>query len=72
MIDKEIVEKMKPRYPHIHPLIFHRAAEKAKTAGELFDLLESFPNEYPLLIEEGGWSFTNDLYQSRKFKIEKG
>jgi hypothetical protein len=72
MIDKEIVDKMKSRYPHIHPLIFHRVAERAKAPGELFDALESFPDEYPLLIGEKGWIVTDDLYQSRRFKIEKG
>jgi hypothetical protein len=71
MVDLEVVEKMKARYPQIHPLIFHRIAEKAKSPGELFDLLETFPNEFPLMIGESGWIVTDDLFQSRKFNLTK-
>lgn len=49
MLDFNIVEKLRERYPNLHPLIFHRSKERAKTNGELFDILDSIPNEYPLI-----------------------
>jgi hypothetical protein len=43
MISDEIKEKMRMRYVHVHPLLFQRSCEYAKTGGELFDILESIP-----------------------------
>jgi hypothetical protein len=40
------------RYSHIHPLIFMRSLEKAKSNGELFDILETIPKEYPIRWDE--------------------
>jgi hypothetical protein len=61
----EIQKALKERYPNIHPLIFHRACEKSKTNGELFDVLESMPKSYPIVWDEDErkWVVT-DLLQS--------
>jgi len=48
MLNEKIVAKLKERY-NLHPLIFHRSVERAKTDVELFDTLESFPNKYPVV-----------------------
>jgi hypothetical protein len=48
----EVVEKLKERYPDLHPLIFLRSVEHAKDVGELFEILESFPRKYPVAWEE--------------------
>ena len=49
MEHNEAVEKMQERYSGIHPLIFHRSVERAKNAVELFDILETFLDKYPLV-----------------------
>ena len=47
----EVVESLKKRY-NLHPLMFHRSLERAKTEGELFDILEDCPKDYPLKWDE--------------------
>jgi hypothetical protein len=62
----EIQEALKKRYPNLHPLIFQRSLEKARTNGELFDILDSIPvDKYPLKWCEDRriWEFTEDLLQ---------
>lgn len=48
MLDKLVIEKLQERYIDIHPLIFKRSVEKAKTVGELFDILEDIPKSFPI------------------------
>lgn len=52
MIDSVVIDKLRERYLKIHPLIFHRSVEHAKDAGELFEILDEFPNEYPIAWNE--------------------
>lgn len=68
MLEPSIVEKLKERYD-VHPLIFHRAAERARTPGELFDILEDLPEKFPFVWDEDAKRFvyTNDLTLSDKF-----
>jgi len=70
MIDAKILQSLKDRYPQVHPLIFLRSAERARSAGDLFDILEGFPNHYPLTWddEKHGWVKSDDILQSRKFE----
>lgn len=51
-IDQQVVEKLKEKYKDIHPLIFHRSLERAKSAGDLFDILDTIPGDYPLMWSE--------------------
>ncbi len=69
MIDQDIIKKMKDRYSHLHPLIFHRSVERSGNAGELFDILESIPEDLPVVWDENihRWVVTDDLSQSRRF-----
>jgi hypothetical protein len=71
MLDKNTVEKLKERYKNIHPLIFHRSLERSRTIVELFDILDSFPEKYPVIWneEEKCWSYTPDLFQSMGVEI---
>jgi len=48
----DIQKSLKERYPHIHPLVFHRSCEKAKSNSELFDMLETMPKKYPIVWDE--------------------
>jgi hypothetical protein len=72
MIDEATVEGLKKRYKTLNPLIFHRSVEKAKSASDLFDILESFPHKYPVVWseEEHQWVNTKDLVQVTKFDLE--
>ena len=45
----EVQRAMRRRYSHIHPLIFQRSCEKAKSNGELFDILETVPKKMPVV-----------------------
>lgn len=62
----EINQALKDRYAHIHPLIFQRSMEKARSHGELFDILEDVPNAYPLVWDEieRRWKHTKNLLQA--------
>ena len=73
MIDPEIVEGLRGRYEEVHPLVFHRSVERAETAGELFDILDSVP-DYPFVWNEETrrWDKTNDLTQSKRVTIIQG
>jgi hypothetical protein len=62
----EVQEAMKERYAHIHPLIFQRSLERSKNDSELFDILETIPDEFPIVWddEKRSWVTTEDLIQS--------
>jgi len=61
----DVQKALQERYEHIHPLLFLRSLERAKTNGELFDLLHGMPDEYPIMWDEESraWHVT-DLLQS--------
>jgi|GEM_PF-4790010 len=70
MLDTNVVTKLKERYPSLHPMIFHRSVERAKSLGHLFDILETVPEGFPLVWSDangGCWSICTDIYQSREF-----
>lgn len=70
MINKDVLEGLKEKFSEIHPLIFQRSLERAKSGGELFDILSSFPKQYPI-VWDGKWSHTKDLFQSKNFPTKK-
>jgi hypothetical protein len=69
MRDQNIIEKLKERYSHLHPLILHRSIERSKSNGDLFDILDSLPDGFPLVWCESSsrWVKTTDIYQSKEF-----
>jgi len=66
----DVQKALRERYPDIHPLIFQRSVEKAETNGELFDILETIPQEFPIVWCEDNrvWMYTDDLLQNQKHK----
>jgi hypothetical protein len=62
----EVQVALQKRYPNLHPLLFQRSLEKAKSNGELFDLLESMPDQYPILWDDNErlWKRTDNLLQA--------
>jgi hypothetical protein len=68
----EIVANLKIRYQTVHPLIFLRSVEKAKSHGELFDILELLPKkEMPVIwcSESMRWVVTDDLTLSKDMQF---
>ena len=49
MIDESVIETLRVRYAHVHPLLFHRSVERARDAAELFDILDTMPVEFPIV-----------------------
>ena len=43
-INEQLLETFKKRYSDVHPLIFHRSIERARSPGDLFDILEGLPD----------------------------
>jgi hypothetical protein len=68
MINKDVVKNMGERYKNVPPLIFHRSASYAKTPGELFDILESIPNTFPLIWDEKTrtWTTVENIFKTSK------
>jgi len=58
------------RYPDLHPLLFARSVERSQSAGELFDILEEIPDEFPLIWDENvrRWVVTSDILQSEMYQ----
>jgi len=69
MIQQNLIDSLKEKYSSVHPLMFYRSKERAKTAGELFDILDTLPKEYPIVWNEENkrWVNTRDLFQSKSF-----
>jgi hypothetical protein len=69
----EIQQALKERYSGLHPLLFHRCFEKAKSHSELFDMLDSIPTECPIIWDEKtrAWILTDLLQQQLLLKEEK-
>lgn len=57
----DLLEALRKKYSNIHPLIFQRSVERAKGDVELFDILDTFPKEFPIVWNELKriWEVTN-------------
>lgn len=71
-LDESVVEDLRTRYNHVHPLLFARSVTRAKSEGELFDILCSMPEAFPVIWsdEHRRWVKTNDICQSENFDNE--
>jgi hypothetical protein len=47
----DVVRKLKERYG-LPSLLFIRSLAKAKSPGDLFDILDTFPSEFPVRWDE--------------------
>ena len=71
MIDPEIIDGLRKRYKEVHLFVFHRSVERAETVGELFDILETIPDNFPFIWNEElrCWKNTTDLFQKARLKF---
>lgn len=69
MLDQNVVKKLKEKYSHLHPLLFHRSVEKAKSNGDLFDIVDTVPDQYPVVWNErdNRWMTLPDLFLKKEF-----
>ena len=67
----DVQKALKERHFKLHPLIFQRSLEKAENNTELFDILETVPEKYPIVWDDKkrAWVFTDDLLQSQPEKV---
>lgn len=71
MLDPEVVGKLKERYSNLNPLLVHRSVERARSLGELFDILDSCPATSPLVWSHAQrcWVVTEDILQVENFQV---
>lgn len=71
MLDPDVVLTLTGRYGHLHPLLVHRSVERARTVGELFDLLDTCPPGSPVVWDHAArrWVLTDDILQLENFQI---
>jgi len=64
MIDESLVDGLRDNFKDVHPLIFHRSLERAVSPGDLFDILDTIPIEYPIIWneDERRWKSTDDIF----------
>lgn len=46
---QQIVAKLKERYKDVHTVLFQRMVERAKNEVELFDILDTMPDSFPIV-----------------------
>ncbi len=65
----EVVRKLKERYPNVPQVMFVRSLEKARSLGDLFDILETFPTDFPVEWDgaERRWATNKKLFPSTYF-----
>jgi hypothetical protein len=71
MIPQEVVDKLREKYHTVHPMIFLRSVERARSPGELFDILESLPKELPVVWDHQlrRWVISDDLTLSKEMQF---
>jgi hypothetical protein len=74
MLDENVVQALRDRYSHLHPLLVHRSIDRARSNGDLFDILDTIPDKYPIIWDEEKyrWVTADDALQSRDFTISSG
>lgn len=50
---------LRERYKKVHPLIFQLSINYAKTDGELFDILETIPENLPITWDQTNRKWVN-------------
>lgn len=71
MLNEKVVLALKNRYSHLHPLLLQRSIERAKSNGDLFDILDTTPTIFPIIWNDAEyrWVITEDLLQSKEFSL---
>lgn len=67
--EKEL-SNFKSKYSGVHPLVFHRSLEKAVSALDLFEILESMPSKAPFSWNDDtrSWVVDEDIMGVERLK----
>lgn len=70
-IVEEELNNFKVKYQYLHPLIFHRSLEKARSVLDLFEILETVPKIPPFSWNEEKrcWFKEKDSLNLEKLKL---
>jgi hypothetical protein len=68
---KEVLEGFKKSYLNVHPLVMQRSIERATSASDLFEILESIPKNPPFSWSEEKHSWTKDPDVAAKSQMKK-
>lgn len=73
LIDESYLNKLKKRYPNLHPLILYRSIERAKNSSDLFEILETIPEKPPIVWDEDKrcWRKEPDVILKNQLKKTK-
>lgn len=67
--EKELLN-FRSKYSAVHPLVFHRSLEKATSALDLFEILESIPSKAPFSWDDDAhsWVAVEDFMAVERLK----
>lgn len=51
-ICEDKLSALKIRYSKVHPLMFHRSVERARSFADLFEILEGIPARFPVIWDD--------------------
>jgi hypothetical protein len=70
VIDQVTIDSLREKYHKVHFLLFQRSVERARSAGDLFDILDTIPEKYPVIWDdrEHRWVHTDDILQTEQFR----
>jgi hypothetical protein len=62
---EDLIKKLRERYSDVPLLVFARSIERSRSAGDLFDILETIPGRCPLVWDENQrrWVVVNDIIE---------
>jgi len=69
IINNEVIRKLRERYRNVPEPMFFRSLEKARSLGDLFDILDTFPSDFPVEWSEAEhrWATNKKLFPSSYF-----
>jgi len=69
-ICEENLSALKIRYSKVHPLMFHRSVERARSVADLFEILEGIPVRFPVVWDDSKrmWVKETDLTAQKNIK----
>jgi hypothetical protein len=68
MLEVKVVEGLRKHFD-VHPLLFHRSIEKATSQGDLFDILDTIPENCPMIWDDGEHKWVpSDLLQAKGYE----
>jgi len=67
--DIAVIEGLKTHFKQIHPVLFLRSQERAASTGNLFDILDTMPTEFPVSWDNEAYRWIQtDLLQAAEFE----